>query len=198
MKAKLLLLTVFLLTSVCSLLAQEQERKKNIGYSNISEIGFATTSPRGCAFEATSVNGISINKEHHLGLGVGYGGSFYVTYYAGTAYTPVFFNYRFYFKPEKKFSPHINMSAGGLFAKDGEGFYSSLTAGFKAGKFSFSSGISFMAIYRKEEAEIVGCRLYDPSSPYADVSGFVYSYSNKIVSQWHSPFGITIKCGFTL
>ncbi|MDR2410686.1 MAG: hypothetical protein LBE13_21600 [Bacteroidales bacterium] len=186
MKVKVFLSSMFLWASIVILFAQEQGHKKNIDYSNISEVGFVTTSPRGIAFEATTVNGFSINKKHHIGLGVGFGGSFYETYYTGTAYTPVFINYRFYFKPENKFSPHVNISAGGLLVKDGEGLCSSFTAGFKAGKFSFSSGISFMAIYRGEKVTKEDCY-------------YSYRYSYKTtVSQWHFPFGITVKCGFTL
>jgi hypothetical protein len=192
MKAKVFLSIAFLSASIITLFAQEQEHKEIISYSNISEVGFVTTSPRGLAVEATSINGFSINKKHHIGLGVGFGGSFYETYYSGTAYTPVFFNYRFYFKPEKKFSPHVNISAGGLLVKDGEGICFSGTAGFRTGKFSFSSGISFMAIHREEKVIKDGCYSFAPYS-----SSYSYSYKTT-VSQWHCPFGITVKCGFTL
>jgi hypothetical protein len=175
MKAKVFLSVLFISASIVSIYAQENESKSVINYSNITEFGLITTSPRSVGIEGTSINGFSINQKHNIGVGIGFGGSFYTDYYTATAYTPVFFNYHLYFKPDKKFSPHFNIAAGGLLAKDGEGIYSSITAGFRAGKFSFSSGISFMAIYREEEryATYYDYSLYDPYS---------YEYSYKYIS----------------
>ncbi|MDR1181389.1 MAG: hypothetical protein LBL13_05390 [Bacteroidales bacterium] len=194
MKASTFLLVLFLWVSTLSLLSQEKENNDVIGYSNITEAGIITLSPQGVAVEGVSINGISINKQHNIGIGVGYGGSFHQSYYSATAYTPIFLNYRFYFKPDNKFSPHINLAAGGLLTKDGGGIYSSFTAGFRAGKFSFSSGISFMAIYREEEATFIGY-YYPEYYPY--FSNNSYSYT-KTMSQWYFPFGMTVKCGFSL
>ncbi len=187
MKVKVFVLIPFLF-AVLSLSAQENETKETITYSNITEFGFVTASPQGVGMEGTTVNGFAINKQHCIGIGIGIGGSFHNSYYSATAYTPLFFNYRLYFKPDKKFSPHINVSVGGLLAKDGEGIYSSITAGFRAGKFSFSSGISYMAIYRTESISYYEY-VYDP---------YYYSYPyTSNVSEWYFPFGITIKCGFS-
>jgi hypothetical protein len=203
MKAKVFLSSVFLWASIV-LYAQEQESKENIRYSNISEVGFVTTSPRGFAFELTSVNGFSVNKKHHVGIGVGFGGSLHSSYQTSTEYTPVFFNYRYCFKLEKR-SPHVNISAGGLLTKDGYGIYSSITAGIRHGKFSFSSGISFMAIYREEEVEKV--EYYDPVystdpldivDPYRYIPYYSYTYTRKMPPKWYYPFGVTVKCGFAL
>jgi hypothetical protein len=198
MKANTFLLILFLWVSTLSLFSQEQKNNDAIGYSNITEFGIITLSPQGFAVEGTSINGISINKQHNIGIGVGYGGSFHTSYHSSTAYTPVFLNYRFYFKPDNKFTPHINLAAGCLLAKDGGGVYSAFTAGFRAGKFSFSSGISFMAIYREEEATV-----YDYYPPYYPEYSYYPYYPNyisykKTVSQWYYPFGMTIKCGFSL
>jgi hypothetical protein len=144
MKARVFVLAVFLAVSVF-LSAQENEAKESIRYSNITEFGFVVTSPQGVGIEATTVHGFSMNKQHHIGLGFGIGGCFHNSFFGG--YTPVFFNYRLYFRPEKTFSPHVNVSLGGLIATYGYGAYSSITMGFRAGKFSFSSGLSCMPIY---------------------------------------------------
>jgi len=177
-----------LLSATVTLSAQENEKIK---YSNITEFGFVTTSPMGVSFEATTVQGFALEKQHHVGLGLGIGGSFYDTYRYGTAYMPVFVNYRLYFKPEKTFSPQVNTALGGLITEDGGGFYSSITMGFRAGKFSFSSGLSFMAVHRTEEWNR-GYQYYDPNTG-------LYIWIEEHISRpkWHFPFGITLKCGFT-
>jgi len=184
MKAKLISLLLFFFISV-ALFAQENETKSKIKYSNITEFGFLTTSPQGFSFEATTAHGFSIKKIHHFGLGMGIGVNLLFTKdNVGTAYMPLFLNYRFYFNPNKSFSPHLNVSLGAAIPQDGGGVYSSATMGFKAGKFSFSSGVSFMAIYRNES-------WYDPIyDPYV-ISNYSQSY------RWRFPVGITLKWGFT-
>jgi len=181
MKVRAIAFSAFLLAAG-SLFSQEKETKEAIAYSNITEFGFITVSPRGIGIEATTVQGFSIGKEHCLGLGIGIGGSFHKE--DNTAYMPVFINYRLYFRPHKPFSPHVNISVGGLTATEGYGIYSSLTMGFRAGHFSFSSGFSFTPRYYKRE--------------YDSYSYFSYSYhyysSDPI---WIYPIGITLKCGFS-
>ena len=146
MKARALVLAAFLAGFV-SLSAQENEAKETIAYSNITEFGFLTMSIKGVSLEATTAHGISFNKQHHLGLGFGIGGCFYRSQFGESfGYMPIFLNYRLYFKPEKKFSPHVNVALGGITLEEGYGVYSSITMGFRAGKFSFSSGLSFMPI----------------------------------------------------
>ena len=171
MRTRAFVLAAFLSATV-TLSAQENEKIK---YSNITEFGMITASPMGIGGEGTTVQGIAIDKQHLLGLGVGIGLNSHFHYLA--AYMPIFVNYRYYFNPNKTFSPHVNASLGGLIVEDGGGIYSSLTAGFKAGYFSFSSGLSFMAVNEK----MYGWDYYRPKS---------YGY-------WSFPFGITLKCGFT-
>ena len=173
MIARVFLAAAFLTVSF-SLIAQENETKENISYSNITEFGFITASPKSVGLEATTVHGISFDKVHHLGLGIGIGGSFG---YNNTGYMPVFVNYRCYFKPNNSFSPHVNISVGGFVPDDGFGIYSSITMGFRAGKFSFSSGMSFTP--------------YQTESYYY---GWDWGWSQKT---WYFPFGITLKCGFS-
>ena len=168
MGARALILAASLLMCV-SLFAQENEKKETYTYSNITEFGYAAASFKGVLLEATTVNGVAIDKQHLFGLGVGFGTNVFHTSFENVfVYMPIFLNYRFYFKPEKTFSPHVNVSLGGIAMEEGRGLYSSVTMGFKAGIFSFSSGLSFTPIYYKEKTK-------------KDVS----------------LFGITLKCGFS-
>jgi len=170
--------------SVC-ILAQENAR--TISYSNITETGFMSMNLRGVAVELTTIHGFAIDNKHHLGFGFGIGSNShkpdndYYSYLSG--YIPVFINYRLYFKPEQTRSPLLNASLGGVNMKNGGGFYSSFTGGYKIGDFSFSSGISFMAISQK------------PSSNHY----YIYPNSPQLIptnSKWVFPFGIAIKFGY--
>ena len=170
---------IALVTASVTLSAQENEAAEKIRYSNITEAGFMTTSHIGVAFEATTVQGFSFDKQHHLGFGVGIGMSSHFSYHA--AYMPLFVNYRYYFNPKKNFSPHVNASLGGLIKQEGAGIYSAFTAGFRHGKFSFSSGLSFMAV--------------------EDGYGYYWRQGSQFPIQvsypnWTFPFGITMKLGF--
>ena len=189
MKAKIVISAVFLAVGV-SLFAQEAEEKMT--YSNITEFGLLTASPRGVSIEGTTAHGFAFNKQHLFGLGVGIGINFHNVRYLGyddlnfSAYMPLFVNYRYYFKPQKTFSPHVNVALGGLLLKDNAGMYSSVTMGFRAGKFSFSSGISFMAM--QMEVFEYDDYYYEP---------YYYGRVSHSVWKWHYPFGITLKCGFS-
>ena len=154
-KLMILFATIFLLS--LSSFAQTDDKLENIEYSNITEAGWFTGSFKSSALEITTVNGFTLDPKNHFGLGIGIGTcnintterNFYEDeYYGGLifAYSPIFFNFRHYFSPEKYFSPQINIAVGGLFTNDGGGFYSSITGGFKGGAFSFSSGFSLMIV----------------------------------------------------
>ena len=185
MKVRAFVFSVFLLASV-SLFSQENETKETLRYSNITEFGFFTTSPRSVGFESTTVNGFSINQQHCLGMGLGFGYILGISDDYFFFHMPMFINYRLYFKPEKSFSPHLNAAIGGTMITDGGGIYSAVTVGFRAGKFSFSSGISFMAIEEKVNESI---------SIYGDY-GWI-GYETKTVKKWFYPLGISLKCGFS-
>ena len=181
MRTRAFVLAVLLSASV-TLSAQENEKIK---YSNITEFGITTANPHVIAFEGTTAHGFSINKTHNLGLGIGLGtGLGWIMHNRGASYMPIFLNYRLYFNPEQNRSPHVNIAAGGVYLNDGRGFYSSLTMGYKAGKFSFSSGISFAAIYGSKE-------IYH----YIEDS-YSMIYTTQVWN-WYYPFGLTLKCGFT-
>lgn len=200
MKTRTLAFAAFFLVSV-SLFGQENESKNEskeaITYSGITEFGFYSVSPWGISFEATTVNGFTMDKHNHFGLGVGMGYNIYSPYkHRNTAYMPVFMNYRYCFTPNKKFSPHVNVSLGGVMVEDGGGVYTSLTMGFRIKKFSFSSGLSFMAVRRNElESESFDHSYFDENTglwvndPYA----YWVEHTERI---WYFPFGFTIKCGF--
>ena len=191
MKSKILIITFFSVS--LSLFSQDnsdnnnnKENKDNekIAYSNITEFGIAAASFKGIALEATTVHGISINKQHQIGLGIGMGYNFNLDY--STGYTPIFANYRYNFFPEKKRSPHINLSLGGVAIQDGGGIYSSLTMGYRVGKFSFSSGVTFMAICYE-----------DWERNYFDDGNYWGYWSAYKKNSWTYPIGFTIKVGFS-
>ena len=169
-----------------------QKDTSNYRYANITEAGIFAASPRGIGLEVTTVNGIAINKHHVIGIGFGIGASFHRTYsdynyyYYGNerGYTPIFANYRYYFKPDNRFCPHITGALGGVVMSHGGGLYTAVSAGFRVNKFSFSSGISFMPVRRMS--------YFYPDYGYF----FEYDY-RKSVYKWHYPFGFMIKCGFS-
>ncbi|MCL2131195.1 MAG: hypothetical protein FWH36_01880 [Lentimicrobiaceae bacterium] len=209
-------LALSILAASVSLFAQENENKEKFRYSNITEFGFISASPKGISLEAITVQGFSIDKTHHLGLGLGMGENFYpytetsygldYSYTETAPYMPVFLNYRFYFKPNKVFSPHINIALGGLLSEEmSGGFYSVLTMGFKAGKFSFSSGLSLMAINRT----VVEYQDYWNEGYWREgywyngnwiegwwIEGY-WGQRREQKEKWFHPFGLVVKCGFT-
>ncbi|MCL2131194.1 MAG: hypothetical protein FWH36_01875 [Lentimicrobiaceae bacterium] len=172
MRTTALALSILLVSA--SLFAQENKSEGKFKYSNITEFGFITVNPQSFAFEGTTVQGFSINKKHHLGLGIGMGVNLEYGYYM-----PVFANYRLYFHPERTFSPHVNYALGGIIMEESGGIYNTLTAGFKAGAFSFDSGLSWMMVTRRER-------------------GYVPAYG-YYVNDWHAyfPFGFVLKFGFS-
>ena len=169
---KTILTLVSFFVAIIFVQAQENSSPEKYSYSNVTEFGFTTTGPEGIAFEATTVHGFALNKQHCIGFGVGFGVS---SLTSNALYTPMFINYRLYFRPDKTFSPHVNIAAGGILIDEGQGFMASVTSGFKSRKFSLSSGLSFMAIKQ--------------------------TYSNDYYwgtyQKWVYPFGVTIKVGFT-
>ena len=215
---KVIILIITVLSVSLSLFAQDNKEENNkeenkyndtIMYSNITEFGIAAASPRSIAFEGTTVHGISLHKQHHLGIGIGIGFTFcsYTYNYGGyssihsysSGYTPVFVNYRFYFFPDRKRSPHVNVSLGGLVVEDGGGFYYSITMGYKNGKFSFSSGVSLFQVCREETV----WQYYDPIITYPDPYDPYYTVyrspdpDHYLKKSWYFPFGISLKFGFT-
>jgi hypothetical protein len=183
MKLRIFLTTLCFLTFLS---VQAQEEISKIKYATIFEAGFMTTSPQGVGMEMVSIHGIAINKKHVLGIGFGIGANYNNNFYSAV-YTPIFANYRHYFKPDNRFSPHITAALGGIITGDYGGFYSSFTAGFRVKKFSFSSGISFMPL--KDS----GYDYYDYYDPYY---GYYTSYG-YYTEKWYFPFGVVIKVGFS-
>ena len=201
MRIKALTLATAFLSAGFALSAQENDTKETIKYSNVTEFGVTAASPRGVSLEATTAHGVSVNKKHHFGLGMGIGlcyrkGGFITDVFGpgysttnAKVYMPIFFNYRYYFKPDKTFSPHINVSVGGLaMDDDGYGICSSITAGFKVSAFSFSSGLSFMPIHREQNT----IQYYSSVDAWGYPTSISYSAPG-----WSYLLGITLKFGFS-
>jgi hypothetical protein len=178
MKLTAFAFNLFLFASV-SLSAQElyeveTENGKAIRYSNITEIGVIGFANIWDILGGTTVNGISINKEHFVGMGLGAGlGRFPHVY--STIYFPLYANYRFYFISNGKSSPHIDLAVGGILSNGNNGFYSSFAIGFRARNFSFSLGMPFIAMSCQVEN-----RIY-----------------KTIEHHWDYLYGGTVKIGFT-
>lgn len=175
MKMKTVIAGILICTS---LVAQAQNEKKgNVKYANITEWGFlGSPSELYFSFEGTTVHGFSVNG-HVIGLGLGIGiGN---DNYESGVYCPLFINYRYYFTPENKFSPHINVALGGISRTNNLGIYSTLTTGFRSNKFSFSSGVFFQAYQRETDT-------WD-----------YYLNENYVDYEMAYPWGIIIKVGFT-
>lgn len=184
---KKIIFLILLFATIISVSAQEDSSPKKFSFSNITEFGFPATGSQGVTFEATTVYGFAINRQHCIGIGFGFGLSTKISagysLFSNGLYTPIYFNYRVYFKPEKTFSPHINFATGGIFVNNGKGSLVSIASGFKARKFSLSSGLSFMAINREREV-YDACYYEDYSYPY-------------IYKEWIYLFGVTLKVGVT-
>ena len=217
MRIKALTLATAFLSAGFALSAQENDTNKTIRYSHVTEFGFISAHPKGISLEVVTVQGFSIHKMHHLGLGLGMGGNSYAytedsygysySYNRIAPYMPVFLNYRHYFKPNKVFSPHVNFAFGGLLNEDLKGgMYSVITGGFKAGKFSFSSGLSLMAITRYvTESHEYWNDGYWVEGRWSDgywidgywTGGYWSRYSEQKQKRYY-PFGLVVKVGFTL
>ena len=204
MKPKIFFSLIFFFASA-TLFAQEKETKQNITYSSITEFGVASLSPQCYSFEASVAQGFALNKKHHFGIGIGIGEIMRIDNSIEDNISismPVFLNYRHYFKPDKTFSPHVNASLGGIMLKNGGGIYSVIATGFRVGKFTLSSGISFLA-FRKKETYWENVRVpyyegyYDEQGDYhIDECGYYYASSPRERNKWHFPLGITLKWGF--
>ena len=152
---------VVLCCGLGSLNAQEQQEKK-IAYNFINEYGFFVG--KNVGWTGVFVNGIAINQNDAVGIGVGYGlntGAFQEI--------PLFLNYRHYFERGRKLKPLINIAAGVGFHfwteefsrpiygpnenflyyeydeenKQGVGMYATIAGGFRVKALSFTGGFFF-------------------------------------------------------
>jgi len=156
----LTLLCVVLCCGLGSLNAQEQQEKK-IAYNFINEYGFFVG--KNVGWTGVFVNGIAINQNDAVGIGVGYGlntGTFQEV--------PLYLNYRHYFDRGRKLKPLINIAAGvalHFWEEDvqipytneygyqssywdienrwGIGLYSTIAGGFRVKALSFTGGFFF-------------------------------------------------------
>ena len=173
MKKIRLFLLAILAVSV-HFVALSQESTTSIKYSNITEGGIYA-SPKHFSGELTTVNGIMINNQHIVGIGVGFGGPI-----DDGISCPIFANYRYRFQTSAKhLKPHINVAVGALLLREDVGLYSTLGAGFKIGVFSLTSGF-FFQMYESTETVWV----YDGG----------YSYPTSVTTPQHL-FGVMIRVG---
>ncbi len=157
----LAVLCIAFLCGLGSLSAQEQQEKK-IAYNFINEYGFFVG--KNVGWTGVFVNGIAINQNDAVGIGVGYGlntGAFQEI--------PLFLNYRHYFERGRKLKPLINIAAGVGFHfwteefsrpiygpnenflyyeydeenKQGVGMYATIAGGFRVKALSFTGGFFF-------------------------------------------------------
>jgi hypothetical protein len=134
------LIIALLLTGLSFAGHAQQEKSSNINYALFIEGGICGGINH-AAIEQVIFNGISINEKHVVGIGLGFGLGFAGIFTDNDViYCPVYANYRYYFKTGD-LAPHVNLSAGTMLLATNQAFYSTLTAGFRKHKFTFSSGI---------------------------------------------------------
>jgi hypothetical protein len=192
MKSKIFFSFIFFFSSVM-LFAQENETKDSITYSNLTEFGIISLSPQCFSFETTVVQGFALNRQHHFGLGIGIGGHFRMGEMTDDPVLfsiPVFLNYRYYFKPDKTFSPHLNAVLGGMMLNRGWGLCAAIATGFRVGKFTLASGLSFLALKHQ-------VRWYENVTYFSPSEDYYYEETiERTFSKWSFPLGITLKWGF--
>jgi hypothetical protein len=114
-----------------------------IKYSFLTESGISF-SPKNATLQQTFVNGITINKQHTIGLGLGIG-EVIDDESSSIVSMPIFANYRCNFlSPDR--SPFINVAAGVSLHKDSPQLYSTLTAGLQFYLFSVSAGLMLQTV----------------------------------------------------
>ena len=151
---------VALFCGISTLSAQQQQEKK-VAYSFINEYGFFLG--RHVGWTGVFVNGVAINQNDLIGIGIGYGLNT-----GSHQEMPLYLNYRHYFDRGRTLKPCINVAAGvGLhfweedvlvpFINDygyestywdtenrmGAGLYATIAGGFRVKAFSFTGGFFF-------------------------------------------------------
>jgi hypothetical protein len=221
MKVKILSLTLLLLASL-PLCAQESsdatasQAEQKIRYALLFEGGLTTASPVSVCGEFVMMHGISINKQHVVALAGGIAGGFANQYgqkvEADPFYIPIYAHYRYYVNPNKRFTPIIAASLGGLFSLPQEpgyfygsvyedpsvyteyskGLYSEIAAGFKAGVFFLIGGINFTPMYTpvvEWKQKTVG-NYYPGGAYYERPVNYTVTYN-----KWICPLGLCLKIG---
>lgn len=181
---KIILASLALIFSCFQLFAQEQtqeqeEKPVEMKYAVSIESGYQAGLNGWIGMEHVVVNGFRLNKQHVVGLGIGFG-----YFFNDEMYCPIYLNYRYYFTTKSSFTPHVNIALGGLTVEDGGGLYSTLTTGFRKHKFTLSTGIFFFA--------------YQYESGYQEVLYDQYGsprYINHKDITTEMPWGFMIKLG---
>ena len=95
---------VALFCGISTLSAQQQQEKK-VAYSFINEYGFFLG--RHVGWTGVFVNGVAINQNDLIGIGIGYGLNT-----GSHQEMPLYLNYRHYFDRGRTLKPCINVAAG--------------------------------------------------------------------------------------
>ncbi|MDR2410687.1 MAG: hypothetical protein LBE13_21605 [Bacteroidales bacterium] len=181
MKAFKIIITVVFAGLFFQSYAQEQQ-SPSVKYALLLEGGFSG-GIKHAAIEQIVCNGIAINEQHlvGIGMGLGMGISGVINDNTNTIYCPVYVNYRYYFKTGTS-SPHVNFSIGGMILSDSEAWYSSLTAGFRKHKFTFSSGVFFHAYQYTKYTTV-----------YNDPLFYSGKEESKVIQEF--PVGLIVRVG---
>ena len=165
MKKIILLIAIVISISINSLNAQSEN--KNLTYSFINEYGLffgGGESDATIGLTGVFVNGVKMNDQHFFGIGLGY-----ETDVMSGQSIPMFINYRYFFKSDRKIKPLVNFGLGTRFSywsdeeivgydpyygnpiyqdvqKSAFGFYSTIAAGFTINSFSFTSGLFLKSV----------------------------------------------------
>lgn len=138
--------------SVINNTIQQETPANNLNYNLIMEFGPYLGNSIG--FSGIAVNGISFKNINLLGIGVGFEWDIHEEYCI-----PLYVNFRHYFPKKNKITPLVNIGLGTRLLIEsyydydvdtneeiyksqynGCGLYTTISAGFKAGAFSFNSG----------------------------------------------------------
>jgi hypothetical protein len=175
-----------------ALLAQESESSVNIEpvspiqYTMLLEGGINTASPVSVGGEFVFMHGLTFQKKHLFALAFGIGGGYIESYQDENwtdrpFYMPFYFTYRYYFRPDKKFTPMVSSALGGLINYSDKqlfgGCYASFCTGFKVRKFYLLGGLNFTSMQSYVES-------------YYDCS----TYTRTQV-QWIFPVGLMLHVG---
>jgi hypothetical protein len=118
-------------------------QESSIKYSFLTESAIAF-SPTNYTIQQTFVNGLTINKQHTIGLGLGIG-EVLDDESSSVISMPIFANYRCNFLSPNR-SPFINVAAGVSLRKESPQLYSTLTAGLQFYLFSISAGLMLQTV----------------------------------------------------
>jgi hypothetical protein len=175
------LIGITILIGLCVQGRAQEKQSPNVRYSIFIEDA-VFMGIKHYSIEKTVFNGISIKEKHVIGIGMGIGLGIGGSVIGGNDifYCPLYANYRYYFKTGT-FAPFLNLAVGGIVLSDDIAAYSTLVAGFRKHKFTFSSGVFFHF-----------CHEYLPFREFNYYDPIFYPQGK---SGWEFPYGFIVKLG---